>query len=120
MNDVTSRMTDEMETGQRRVMTAKRQKLVQEQNKLQRKLNLRIRHPDNTLQDYKTAVAGIEKAQMSYEKMFKEQQEWLDLDKIYKPANAMETSNQVGIVQQAQLNFQLSRAKLQSMTPIGV
>jgi hypothetical protein len=101
-------------------MTGKRRKLVEQQNKLQRKLNLRIRHPDNTLQDYQTAVKGIEAAQTSYEKMFKEQQEWLDLDKIYKPANAMQTSNQVGLVQQAAQNFQLSRAKLESMTPVGV
>jgi hypothetical protein len=120
LNDVTSRLTDEMETGVRRVMTNKRRKLVAAQQQFQRRTNLKIRHPDNSLMDYQTAVSGIGKAQMAYEKMFKEQQEWLDLDKVYRPANSMQTANQVGLIQQAAKNFELSKQKLASMTPVGV
>ncbi len=120
LNDVTSRLTDEKETGQRVVMTNKRRKLVAAQQAFQRRINLKIRHPDNSLMDFKTAVAGIGKAQLAYEKMFKEQQEWLELDKIYKPLNALQTANQVGLVQQAAKNFELSKQKLAAMTPVGV
>jgi hypothetical protein len=120
LNDVTSRLTDEKETGQRVVMTNKRKKLVAAQQAFQRRINLKIRHPDNSLMDFKTAVAGIGKAQLAYEKMFKEQQEWLELDKIYKPLNALQTANQVGLVQQAAKNFELSKQKLAAMTPVGV
>lgn len=101
-------------------MTAKRQKLVAAQQAFQRRTNLKIRHPDNSLMDYKTAVAGIGNAQMAYEKMFKEQQEWLELDKVYRPANTLQTSNQVGLIQQAAKNFELSKQKLAAMTPVGV
>lgn len=117
---MTSRLTDEKETGQRVVMTNKRRKLVAAQQAFQRRINLKIRHPDNSLMDFKTAVAGIGKAQLAYEKMFKEQQEWLELDKIYKPLNALQTANQVGLVQQAAKNFELSKQKLAAMTPVGV
>jgi len=120
LNDVTSRLTDEKETGQRVVMTNKRRRLVAAQQAFQRRINLKIRHPDNSLMDYKTAVAGIGKAQLAYEKMFKEQQEWLELDKIYRPLNALQTANQVGLVQQAAKNFELSKQKLAAMTPVGV
>ena len=109
-----------METGVRRVMTNKRRKLVAAQQQFQRRTNLKIRHPDNSLMDYQTAVSGIGKAQMAYEKMFKEQQEWLDLDKVYRPANSMQTANQVGLIQQAAKNFELSKQKLAAMTPVGV
>lgn len=101
-------------------MTAKRQRLVAGQQAFQRRVNLKIRHPDNSLMEYKTAVAGIGKAQLAYEKMFKEQQEWLELDKIYRPLNALQTTNQVGLVQQAAKNYELSKQKLAAMTPVGV
>jgi len=101
-------------------MTNKRRKLVATQTALQKRTNLKIRHPDNSLMDFKTAVTGIGKAQMAYEKMFKEQQEWLELDKIYRPTNALQTSNQVGLIQQAAKNFELSKQKLAAMTPVGV
>ena len=118
--DVTSRLTDEKETGQRRVMTARRQKLQAAANAVQRRQNLRIRHPDNSLMEYKTAIEGIKRAQMDYERMFKEQQEWLELDKIYKVANKTQTTNQVGLIEQAAENFKLSKQKLGSMFPVGV
>lgn len=120
LKDVTSRLTDEKETGTRRVMTDRRKKLQQNAMALQRKTNMRIRHPDNSLMEYKTAVEGIHRAKMDYERMFKEQQEWLELDKVYKVANKTQTSNQIGLIQQAAENFKLSKQKLSAMTPVGV
>jgi hypothetical protein len=120
LKDVTSRLTDEKETGTRRVMTDRRKKLQKNAMALQRKTNMRIRHPDNSLMEYKTAVEGINRAKMDYERMFTEQQEWLELDKVYKVANKTQTSNQIGLVQQAAENFKLSKQKLSAMTPIGV
>ena len=70
--------------------------------------------------EYKTAIEGIKRAQMDYERMFKEQQEWLELDKIYKVANKTQTTNQVGLIEQAAENFKLSKQKLGSMFPVGV
>jgi hypothetical protein len=101
-------------------MTDRRKKLQKNAMALQRKTNMRIRHPDNSLMEYKTAVEGINRAKMDYERMFTEQQEWLELDKVYKVANKTQTSNQIGLVQQAAENFKLSKQKLSAMTPIGV
>jgi hypothetical protein len=99
-----------METGKRTIVTAKKQKLVADHEKLMGKTVQKMRNPLQNLQTMSAAQTDLKTATRHFDKAFQHEQEYQELDKVYKYVNDGPTATMHGLSKQSDENYK-SRKK---------
>lgn len=100
-------------------MTPVKARMVAESQKMRVKRAQKVRHPQETLRTMNAAVASMSKAKMDYDKMFEEEADYDELDKIYHTVNKQPAATQLGIVELAQENFLKSKGRFSRQLLVG-
>lgn len=109
-----------MEKGSRVVMTpAKSQMIAQFERKRKRRVQ-KMRHPEQTLRTLNAAIAAKGNVDREYERMFKDEADFDELDKIYHKVNKQPAVSQLGLFDLAQANFMKSKQRFSRQLLVGV
>lgn len=100
-------------------MTPAKARLVAASEKMRIKRAQKMRHPEKNLRTMNSAVAAMNKTRMDYDRVFEEEKDYDELDKIYHTVNKQPAATQLGIVELAQENFLKSKGRFSRQLLVG-